>query len=295
MFFYIRHVVLPKMAVVWRVISYPALEIGVLAATMATWLAITLLSYFFAIRFMGRELLTYEEFDAIFSSLESPLIILISSLITFFIIWLLQRKIWKNDGFWKISQISIYGMVMCALAGVALSSSIGGMISLTGVYVFFPEYVEWLEVSVAPDNILQVLSVVIIAPFLEETIYRGIVLKRLMNITNKFYVANIIQALLYGVWQLNMLQSTYVFFLGFILGLVYVKFRTIWAPIVIRITFNLTYVMVVGIWGWGAYFAGLSRLPVVIITIVSVVLTGLFIYEISKSDTLNDEEQLKPE
>ena len=294
-FFYFRHVILPKVVAVWRVVCYPIIMIGVLAATMTTWVIITLLSYFFAIRFMGRELLTYEEFNAIFSVYESPLIILVSSAITFFIIWILQRKAWKGDGFWKNSRISIYGIAICALAGTALNFSAGGMVSLTGVYAFFPEPVEWLEVSIAPDNVLQVLSVVIIAPFLEETIYRGIVLKRLMNITNKFYVANIIQALLYGVWQLTVSQSTYIFFLGLILGWVYVKYRTIWAPIVIRITFNLTYVLGVGIWGWSVYFAELSRLPVIIITIASVAVTGLFIYKISKLDISNDEEQLKPE
>ena len=49
------------------------------------------------------------------------LVMLMSAVVTFFIIWLLQRKEWKSEKFWKFSGISGGVVIICAVAGLFLN------------------------------------------------------------------------------------------------------------------------------------------------------------------------------
>lgn len=85
---------------------------------------------------------------------------------------------------------------------------------------------------------LLVVSAICIAPIHEEILFRGLTLhfaKRL----GPFWVANIIQALLFAVLHMNLTQGVYVFFLGLILGYVYKKTGNLKAPMWIHFLFNI--------------------------------------------------------
>ena len=73
----------------------------------------------------------------------------------------------------------------------------------------------------------------------EELIFRGAILDRLY-LAFPFWAANLLQALLFGIYHMNLVQGIYAFVLGAVLGLVRVSVGTIFASIGTHIIFNAT-------------------------------------------------------
>lgn len=84
------------------------------------------------------------------------------------------------------------------------------------------------ELAISP--IVLILSVAIIAPIFEEVLFRGIIL----NGMNKFLnskIAVVISALLFALMHMNLVQGVNTFFLGIILGFIYIKTKSIYLSI----------------------------------------------------------------
>ena len=81
--------------------------------------------------------------------------------------------------------------------------------------------------------------VLLIGPISEELIFRGAILDRLY-LAFPFWTANLLQALLFGIYHMNLVQGIYAFVLGAVLGLVRVSTGTISASIGTHIIFNAT-------------------------------------------------------
>ena len=76
-----------------------------------------------------------------------------------------------------------------------------------------------------------------IAPIIEELILRGILFNRL-RYGLSFYSANLIQALVFGIYHWNIIQGLYAFGIGLILGYVYEKTRSLYVPILLHVFIN---------------------------------------------------------
>lgn len=101
----------------------------------------------------------------------------------------------------------------------------------------FESYDETISSIFISDTIIVGVYVVILTPIFEELIIRGILFNRL-RYTLPFYVANIIQALVFGIYHLNLIQGIYAFGFGLVLGYVYEKTRTLWASILVHMLIN---------------------------------------------------------
>ena len=78
-------------------------------------------------------------------------------------------------------------------------------------------YQETME-SLLENDLTMILLVVLVAPLLEELIFRFVILslgQRFMPFTG----ANILQAALFGIYHMNPVQGIYAFILGYIIGL----------------------------------------------------------------------------
>lgn len=111
-------------------------------------------------------------------------------------------------------------------------------------------------------SLILVLYSVLIGPVCEELIFRGLTLKYAKR-AMPFWVANFLQALLFGVFHMNMIQGVYAFVVGIVLGFICEKSRSIYPSMLFHILFN--------IWGtfspdWFMYKAGYRSvlLPVVL-------------------------------
>jgi len=283
---YTRNVVLPKIASVWGIISYPILFFYVQLKVMVIWVIVTFFVLAFMSIYTGRDFLIYEFNNAL---METDMVKLsaITGIVVLLIVWLIKHKSWEESGFWKVSDISAYSLVLCALAGVITNYFWTGIFHLSGLPELFPGYAELTDSLFRGHIAYQVLGIAIIAPIVEEVVYRGIVLKRLLNMPMNFHAANIIQALIFGIMHLNVLQSTHAFFGGITLGLAYAKFKTIWAPIIIHITFNLWSVIIINI--EKHYNIESSDTFIAITTIMSALAIITFLYNMLKTSDIDDE------
>ncbi len=132
----------------------------------------------------------------------------------------------------------ILGLILLVPGSQFLSSILTAMISLV-----FPswidDYMKLIEnAGLSGDiSIFMMIYSVILAPISEELIFRGVTL----SVAKKafpFWIANVIQALLFGLFHLNPLQGCYTFILGLILGYICEK-GSIYHVIFFHFLFNL--------------------------------------------------------
>lgn len=134
---------------------------------------------------------------------------------------------------------------------VLLLLSVGYQVATTGfldlILPYFEklaeEYSELMKQLENANPWLTLFTVVILAPISEELIFRGVIMKKACRFTN-FAVANFLQALLFGLFHMNIVQGVYAFAGGLAMGYVAYQYRTILASIVFHLFFNsISYVM----------------------------------------------------
>ena len=113
-------------------------------------------------------------------------------------------------------------------------------------------------------SIFMLIYSVCLAPFSEELIFRGVTM-RIARRAFPFWFANILQAFLFGVFHMNMLQGCYAFALGLILGYICEKGGSIYYAIFFHLLYNL----------WGTNSSWLSTLPEELLG--SLILIGTFV------------------
>lgn len=137
-----------------------------------------------------------------------------------------------------------------------LLPSIAVMIGALGLTnLWFNVLLHWSERSVRVDGLVQeymemaeafaptigyawlILGIVILAPVAEELLFRGIIQGELRKAMPEG-VAIIVQALLFAVFHMQIIQVTYVIIPGILLGLVYAWTKTLWVPIIMHVAFN---------------------------------------------------------
>ena len=112
---------------------------------------------------------------------------------------------------------------------------------LTDIIKYFPSYDDVAEVFTSGSLIMQIIAAGIAAPVVEELLFRGILINRMKWLPA--WSSVFIQALLFGVVHFNWFQSIYAFLAGILLGLIYVKYRSIILTIIGHIAFNLVSVI----------------------------------------------------
>lgn len=102
------------------------------------------------------------------------------------------------------------------------------------------EYQELSESIVSEESgiVLQIIATVIIVPIAEELLFRGIVLGEL-NLRYSPRTVVLIQAVLFGLFHMNFVQSLYTFIPGLLLGIAYYYTGNIIVPIIMHMVFNL--------------------------------------------------------
>ena len=117
-----------------------------------------------------------------------------------------------------------------------------------------PVVLHWLTVIFPMDGLMQqysqlmedidfgnpfinILLIAVLAPIFEEFFFRGAIYKELRSAT-PIWVAIVLQALIFGIFHMNVVQGLYAFGLGIILGLVYEWSRSLWVPIIFHAVFN---------------------------------------------------------
>lgn len=212
-----------------------------------------------------------------FSVLISLIYAVIAALALGFWYWkkFVPKKVPKRE-FGQIINLKMFiGLLILMIGMQYLSTYIVGLTyvinpSWYNTYEFLMENMGFSDVS-----ILLALYSIIIAPISEELIFRGVTLhyaKRVMP----FWVANIFQAVLFGVFHGNVVQGVYAFVVGLFCGYVCHRGGSIYLSILFHMLFNL----------WGTFAPGnffydgdsVVLQILMFLLVVAVVFAGFYLY-----------------
>lgn len=132
------------------------------------------------------------------------------------------------------------------LAGIGLQGLISGILNMLMIWKpgILDGYNEMLQNSgIGGTGWMSVVCTVILAPILEELVFRGISIHFLRKATFNFYVVNLLQALWFGIFHLNLVQGIYAFALGLVFGYIYYKYGSVLVSILIHMVLNLSGVL----------------------------------------------------
>ncbi len=128
--------------------------------------------------------------------------------------------------------------VTVMLAFMGLNILIELILSLGGVYQYFPSYEVVSQLLGSGHPVLRFIWLVAAAPIVEELCLRGITLPRLLSWTSD-WVAVVAQSALFAILHFNLLQGLYAFLLGLALGYLYLRCRRLWLCVAAHAAFNL--------------------------------------------------------
>lgn len=137
-------------------------------------------------------------------------------------------------------------LVVLVLA-VGMNYGINCLLQL--IYELAPElmesYQELMESAGLGENAWANAAAVILAPLGEELIFRGVIFHYarkaaagMKSPKKAFWIANCIQALLFGIYHLNPVQGLYAFAIGLVLGYLCQKYRSVIPGMLAHLIFN---------------------------------------------------------
>lgn len=104
-------------------------------------------------------------------------------------------------------------------------------------------YTDTQQIIEGGGFLIQLLTAGIVAPIVEELIFRGLVYRRTKKMTGTIAAA-IFSAALFGVFHGNWVQAPYAFIIGIVAVFVYEKFKSIVAPIMLHMSANILSVLI---------------------------------------------------
>ncbi|WP_026882865.1 CPBP family intramembrane glutamic endopeptidase [Clostridium akagii] len=159
---------------------------------------------------------------------------IISFLIYFVILKARQKSILKICKINKIKTKSVFFII-----GITATYALVLITISQYTIKYFPSYNETQNsISGTMSSVLGIVAVLILAPIFEEILFRGIILSEIRE-NLRVIPAVIIQAVIFGIYHMNIFQGIYTAVLGLILGYVCVRTMTILSSIIAHITFNV--------------------------------------------------------
>jgi membrane protease YdiL (CAAX protease family) len=173
-----------------------------------------------------------------------PLILLCAVAVTVPLYYLIYRNR-KQEllAFISVRSIGAVSIPVLIIFGISMNFIVEWLLSLVGgLELFAPvfeKYGELTQYITGGNFILSLLAVGIVAPVFEEILFRGLIFGELRKVT-QVRAALFIQAVLFGVYHLDIIQGSYAFLIGILLGYVYYRSNSILAPIIVHAAVNTT-------------------------------------------------------
>ncbi len=137
-------------------------------------------------------------------------------------------------------------LIRFLLLGICCQLFFSGIMNLLQPLLprLFESYGKTMEGLLGSNLLLVLAYTIIVAPVTEELIFRGVILHRARKVL-PFVGANLLQALFFGVYHQNIIQGIYATAMGFLLGMVYRKYNTIIASILLHMIINASVFIVI--------------------------------------------------
>ena len=138
-------------------------------------------------------------------------------------------------------------LLVVFLIAIALNYGINCLLQL--VYVLAPQalgyYQQLMENAGIGSDLWANLAAVILAPLGEELVFRGVAfhyarkaVEGMRRPGTAFWIANCIQALLFGIYHMNLIQGIYAFVIGLVLGYLFQRYGSLIPGVLAHLVFN---------------------------------------------------------
>jgi len=165
----------------------------------------------------------------------------------------------------------MFGMMIIADYTTQLIPTTGNF--LGPIYKIYTD--EFSKLLTSPVSL--VLMTVILAPILEEILFRGIIMKGMIHNQVKPATAIIISAFIFGAVHFNPWQFAGAFLLGLVLGLVYYKTKSLLMSIMLHAFNNLLSVLMM-MYSDSETFSGLFKINKELMLVFGIVIFAIPFY-----------------
>lgn len=134
---------------------------------------------------------------------------------------------------------TFYDGIYILLLGIGCQIFISGAMGIIQPFIqeVFEDYAGVVDQLMGASPILVLIFVVIVAPIVEELIFRGVMMFKLEKQIS-FLGANLLQGLVFGIYHMNWVQGVYGFILGLVLGYIAHKYNSIIVAIILHSIIN---------------------------------------------------------
>lgn len=210
-------------------------------------------------------------------------IMIISAIITIPILIMFYRKDKKRLFYQdeRRAKMPLADYFLILILAVSSCIAFNNLISISSIAKYSEMYEKVSEAIYNSALWVQILAAGILAPIVEEILFRGLIYKRVKEYINP--VAGMaISSVMFGLYHGNIVQGIYATLLGLIFVFLMEKYRTLKAPILAHMCANIFGIVLTG---W-KYLQKLFELNVVFIsaTIVGSVLVVIVILYLNKKE-----------
>lgn len=173
------------------------------------------------------------------------------------------------------SKIKLSKIGLVVLLGIMIQISISTIMAL--LQMVFPhildEYLELIQqAGLAEPTIITIISAAILAPIVEELCFRGLTMRFARVVWNKKWFYITVQAALFGLIHLNLVQGLYAFVIGLLIGYIMDEFKSLWLCILLHAVINSSSFVLDYLFVWvPSQFYNLATILFAVISTVSVV------------------------
>lgn len=164
-----------------------------------------------------------------------------SAIICIIVFYMWYTKQIKNECNTMVKgKMKLIHVLLLVLLGVGLQVGISFIMNLIAMVKpeLFYNYGIILEQLGGGGSVVSLIYIGIIAPISEELIFRGVILNK-GKVVFPIFWANVLQAFLFGLYHMNMIQGIYAFIIGMFLGSICIGFKSIYAAVVLHVIINL--------------------------------------------------------
>jgi len=169
-----------------------------------------------------------------------PYVIFVASVfVKFYVVIILLKWLSNSRNEQKLKyHLNPMSYVFAALMIIAFRMIFDNSLTLWVSNISMPNFINgtFKELSVSP--VISMLSAIVIAPIYEEIIFRGILLKGMTKKINPA-IALVVSALLFALVHFNIQQGINAFFLGLVIGFIYLTTESIYLSIFAHFINNL--------------------------------------------------------
>lgn len=223
---------------------------------------------------------------------QTTIISIISSvvvLLVLFIIFKARKKNIKEE--LLINKIDKRAILPIILMGLALNIFTEILISIIPFSEeLLMQYSQNVALAFSGNTLIDIIAVAIIAPIIEEIVFRGLVFTRLNKGINTV-VAVILSSLLFAIMHMQLIWIIYAFIFGIIFNLIYIRFKSLLANILLHMSYNSVPFILMAIMGENAENISINYVLAALSAIVIGTMTYV-ILKITKNRTEQKEEAI---